>query len=49
MDPDRWQRIWQMCHEAVELDEGQQASFLRAACAARSSPAGLIELHGFVA
>jgi tRNA A-37 threonylcarbamoyl transferase component Bud32/tetratricopeptide (TPR) repeat protein len=32
MDPDRWQRIWQVCHEAVELDEGQQADFLQVAC-----------------
>jgi serine/threonine protein kinase/tetratricopeptide (TPR) repeat protein len=33
MDPDRWQRIWRMCHEAVELEEGEQADFLQAACA----------------
>jgi tetratricopeptide (TPR) repeat protein len=33
MDPDRWQRIWQICHEAVELEQGRQADFLQAACA----------------
>jgi tetratricopeptide (TPR) repeat protein/tRNA A-37 threonylcarbamoyl transferase component Bud32 len=36
MEPDRWQRVWQMCHEAVELEEGQQAGFLQVACAGDS-------------
>lgn len=32
MEPERWQRVEQLCHSALECEEGQQAAFLEAAC-----------------
>lgn len=33
MDVNRWQRVEQLCHAALELDPGQQPAFLDGACA----------------
>src|SRR5260370_38674251 len=33
MDTDRWQRLEQLCHAALEREQDQQAAFLESACA----------------
>ncbi len=33
MDPERWQRVEQLCHAALEREESQRAAFLQEACA----------------
>ena len=33
MDSDRWQRVEQLCHAALEREESQRAAFLNEACA----------------
>ncbi len=33
MEPERWQRIEQLCHAALEREESQRAAFLQEACA----------------
>ena len=33
MDPERWKRVEQLCHEALERDESERAPFLQQACA----------------
>ena len=33
MEPERWKRVEQLCHEALEREEGVRTAFLEKACA----------------
>jgi len=37
MQPERWNEVEHLCHEALEREEGQRAAFLQSACAGDDS------------